>query len=82
MRDHKSIKLIKLTFLALAAAFLYSDLPSQETAANSAPQQQARRRVEIIGSQVPFNQRIGEEDGALFAIHFTGDTRGRLGPCG
>ncbi|MCI0485488.1 MAG: hypothetical protein L0229_02695 [Blastocatellia bacterium] len=81
MCDHKPVKLIKLIILALTAAFLCSDLPSQETAAGSA-QQQPRRRFEIIGSQVPFNQRIGDEDGALFAIHFTGDTRGRPGPCG
>ena len=81
MRHHKRIKLIKLALLALAAAFLFSDIPLQETVARPA-QQQARRRVEIIGSEVPFDQRIGEDEEALFAIHFTGDTRGRLGPCG
>ena len=48
----------------------------------AATQAQAKRLFEIIGMDVPFDQRVGIDDGVLFAIHFGGDTHGNLDTCG
>jgi hypothetical protein len=44
--------------------------------------QEQTNKLEIIGVQVPYEQRMGVDDGALFAIHFGGDTHGSLDACG
>ena len=49
---------------------------------SSAIQAQSKRLFEIIGMDVPFDQRVGIDDGVLFAIHFGGDTHGNLDTCG
>ena len=75
------MKRIKLTAFAFASAFFFFCVPWQKISAYPS-QQQSQRPVEIVASGVPLSERIGEDDGALFAVHFIGDTRGRLGPCG
>ena len=47
-----------------------------------ASQEQAGRLFELVGMNVPFEERIGVDDGAAFAIHFSGDTHGNLDTCG
>ena len=44
--------------------------------------QEPTNKLEIIGLQIPYDQRMGADDGALFAIHFGGDTHGSLDTCG
>jgi hypothetical protein len=39
-------------------------------------------RPEILGHNLPFEERIGTDDGALFVVHFIGDTHGSLEACG
>jgi hypothetical protein len=39
-------------------------------------------RPEFVGMFVPRAERVGSDDGAAFAIHFTGDTHGSLDTCG
>ena len=48
----------------------------------AATQAQSKRLFEIIGMDVPFEQRVGTDDGVVFAIHFGGDTHGNLDTCG
>jgi hypothetical protein len=48
----------------------------------TAAQDRAGNLFEMVGMTVPFEQRTGVDDGALFAVHFTGDTHGSLDPCG
>ncbi len=45
-------------------------------------QDQAGRLFEMAGMTLPLEQRVGVDDGAVFAVHFSGDTRGTLDACG
>jgi len=45
-------------------------------------QNQPSRLFEIAGMNVPYEQRVGIDDGAAFVVHFAGDTRGSLDVCG
>ena len=67
-------KLVVIAAIALLCAAL-SGHPRLET-------QQPDNRVEIVGMEVPAAQRPGSDDGAAFAVHFVGETRGSLEPCG
>jgi hypothetical protein len=72
------IKQLKLAAIGLAlavAGFLH-------LYATAGAQNQPRRLFEIIGMNVPFEQRVGVDDGAAFIVHFAGDTRGSLDVCG
>jgi len=65
-----------VVFIAIMiAALLLLDRPR-------AGAQEPTNKLEIIGVQVPYEQRTGSDDGALFAIHFGGDTHGSLDACG
>ena len=55
---------------------------SSSSETGRATEAQAKRLFEIIGMDVPFDQRVGIDDGAVFAIHFGGDTHGNLDTCG
>jgi hypothetical protein len=35
-----------------------------------------------VGDQVPYDERFAPDDGAAFAVHFSGDIHGNLEPCG
>jgi hypothetical protein len=70
----KRAKLIAIVFLLALGCF---HLPSEETRA-SAPQEQSQNRLEIVGVSVPYNERFGADDGAIFVLHFTGDLHGNL----
>jgi hypothetical protein len=48
----------------------------------TAAQDQGARSFEMVGVNVPFEKRIGADDGAVFVVHFMGDTHGSLDPCG
>jgi hypothetical protein len=71
MQASKRQKAVKIAVSLIVVAFATVTLA-----------QQPRRRVEIIGVSVPAAERAGADDGAAFAIHFTGDTHGSLQPCG
>jgi len=45
-------------------------------------QNQPSRLFEIAGMNMPYEQRVGIDDGAAFVVHFAGDTRGSLDVCG
>src|SRR5262249_36937421 len=57
---------------------------SGEKAADSSgnPESQGGRQFELVGISTPFTERAGSNDGAVFAIHFMGDTHGSLDTCG
>ena len=74
-----SIGRFKLVTILLFAGLCFC-LQVQKPAA--ATQAQSKRLFEIIGMDVPFDQRVGVDDGVLFAIHFGGDTHGNLDTCG
>lgn len=78
MRNQKTINGISLVALLLLAALALSYQGRTTTAA----QEQPARLFEIVGMNVPFEQRVGAEDGAEFVVHFSGDTRGSLDTCG
>jgi hypothetical protein len=69
-------KLVALLLFAGLAFFLQVQKPAAATEA------QSKRLFEIIGMDVPFDQRVGINDGVVFAIHFGGDTHGNLDTCG
>jgi hypothetical protein len=45
-------------------------------------QDHSARLFEIAGIELPFEKRVGVDDGAAFVVHFSGDTRGSLDTCG
>jgi len=69
-------KLVALLLFIGLGFFLQVQKPAAAT------QAQSKRLFEIIGMAVPFDQRVGVDDGVLFAIHFGGDTHGNLDTCG
>lgn len=71
----KLLKLIAIVSVAALAFFAYMHI-------TSAAQVQAGRLFEIVGMNTPLDQRVGVDDGAVFAVHFSGDTRGNLDTCG
>ena len=82
-RDFKAIrnsigrfKLIAILLFTGLCCFLQAQKPAGATEA------QSKRLFEIIGMDVPFDQRVAVDDGVVFAIHFGGDTHGNLDTCG
>ena len=82
-RDFKAIrnlsgrfKLVAILLFPGLGYFLQVQKPTEAT------QPQSKRLFEIIGMDVPFDQRVAIDDGVLFAIHFGGDTHGNLDTCG
>jgi hypothetical protein len=71
----KQLKLLAIVPVAVLATFAQINLRSL---AQNAP----ARLFEIVGMNVPFQERVGADDGAVFAVHFSGDTRGNLDTCG
>ena len=68
-----------LTKLILAVILLTTVVWPQRT---DVVKQEDRSRLEIVGQQVPANERVGSDDGASFVLHFTGEIHGSLEPCG
>ena len=81
MQNQNVINRVKLAAIFLVSALIFSYGPWQETGA-SASQEQPQNRVEIVGMNVPMNERIAADDGAALVIHFGGDVHGSLEPCG
>ena len=71
----KQLKLAAIGVTLVVAGFLH-------LYATAGAQNQPGRLFEIAGMNVPFEQRVGVDDGAAFTIHFAGDTRGSLDVCG
>ncbi len=71
----KQLKLIVIVSVATVAVFV-------NLYAIAGAQNQPARLFEIVGMNVPFEQRVGVDDGAAFVVHFAGDTRGSLDVCG
>ena len=79
MQNKKTTKALKLVAILVMAGlpFVAHLLKTAE-----ASQDQPARLFEIVGMSVPFEQRVGVDDGAAFVVHFAGDTRGSLDTCG
>lgn len=77
MQEQQRLMLLKLITISVAALAVLFNLRS---AASS--QDQGGRLFEMAGMTLPLEQRIGVDDGAVFAVHFSGDTRGTLDACG
>ncbi|HWO00139.1 MAG TPA: hypothetical protein VNS63_12815 [Blastocatellia bacterium] len=78
---HKSIsKRVKLPVL-LAAFVLCSYLAMTDPGVSIA-RGQLTNRLEFVGVGVPLDKSTGTDDGAVFAVHFMGDTHGNLDTCG
>jgi hypothetical protein len=71
----KQLKLVAIVSVAALAIFAHIHI-------TSAAQDQTARLFEIVGMNTPLEQRVGVDDGAVFAVHFSGDTRGNLDTCG
>ena len=71
----RQLKLTAIVSVVALAGFLH--LYSAARAQN-----QPARLFEIAGMNVPFEQRVGVDDGAAFVVHFAGDSRGSLDACG
>ena len=71
----KQLKLTAIVSVAALAVFLH-------LYASAGAQNQPARLFEIAGMNMPFEQRVGVDDGAAFVVHFAGDTRGSLDVCG
>ena len=69
------LKLVVIFSVAALAVFAQA----RHTVAN---QEQPGRLFELIGMNLPLEERVGVDDGAAFAIHFSGDTHGNLDTCG
>ena len=78
MKDGRQIKWLKLVAILFVAALIFVG----HLRKTSAAQVQAGRLFEIVGMNTPLDQRVGVDDGAAFAVHFSGDTRGNLDTCG
>jgi hypothetical protein len=71
----RQLKLIAI--VSVAALAIFANIHT-----TSAAQDSTARMFEIFGMNTPLEQRIGVDDGAVFAVHFSGDTRGNLDTCG
>lgn len=71
----KQLKLAAIGLAVTLAGFLHSY-------DSAGAQNKPARLFEIVGMNLPFEQRIGVDDGAAFVVHFTGDTHGSLDVCG
>jgi hypothetical protein len=71
----KQLKLTVIVSVVALAVFLH-------LYAIAGAQNQPARLFEIAGMNVPFEQRVGVDDGADFVVHFVGDTHGSLDVCG
>ena len=80
MQNQNAIKRIKLIVTFITALVCSSSAWQQGLA--SAGQDQPRKQMEFVSINAPFETRAGVDDGAAFAIHFTGSTHGILEPCG
>lgn len=80
---HKLITLrrIKLLAIAFVVVTFIAGLRAGQTAANP-EQEQPRRALEFVPVSAPLETRAGTDDGAAFAIQFSGSTHGSLEPCG
>ena len=81
MQKKNRVKRIKIAVILLSAVFACGFLGREQTSANKS-EAQSQRRFEIVGIDAPLAERTGTDDGAAFAIHFTGNTHGGLEPCG
>jgi hypothetical protein len=70
----KQLKLAAIGLVAALAGFLHLYA--------AAAQNKSARLFEIAGMNLPFEQRVGVDDGLAFVVHFAGDTRGSLDVCG
>ena len=78
MQCQKRIRLLKLVAIfSVAALAVFAQLHSTVGA-----QEQPGRLFDLVGMNVPLEQRVGGDDGAAFVVHFSGDTRGSLDTCG
>ncbi|HKY06355.1 MAG TPA: hypothetical protein VJQ56_15775 [Blastocatellia bacterium] len=91
MQRHELVRRTKLAAVLFAAALFGSFLIGARTGADAtletqeqAPESQEipQNRLNIFGYGVPLAERVGDDDGAAFVIHFTGDMHGSLEPCG
>jgi len=75
-RNINSLKVVAILFVAGLVLF------ANTQRSDGASQDQAARLFEFAGMEVPFEARVGVDDGAAFVVHFAGDTRGSLDTCG
>jgi len=78
MRNENQMRRLKLAAIISILTLLVFAYINTTSAAQNPPQ----RLFEIVGMNVPFQERVGVDDGAVLAIHFSGDTRGNLDTCG
>ena len=71
----KQLKFATTVLIATLVGFL-------QIYATDGAQNQPARLFEIAGMNVPFEQRVGVDDGAALIVHFSGDTKGSLDVCG
>ena len=76
MQEQQRLILLKLITISIAALAVLFNLRS------AASSQDQGRLFEMAGMTLPLEQRVGVDDGAVFAVHFSGDTRGTLDACG
>lgn len=81
MQPQNIIKRSKLAVMIGAAACLGFGLFGKQTPVGAA-QDQPRRALEFVAAGAPMETRAGVDDGAVFAVHFIGSTRGTLETCG
>ena len=75
---HAEMKSIKLAILVVFSSSFLIGL----FATTPASLAQERSPLEIVGRGSSLVERVGNDDGALFAIHFVGDIHGNLDTCG
>ena len=75
---NKRIRLLKLVAVFSVAALAVFAQFHKTVAA----QEQPGRLFELVGMTVPLEQRVGNDDGVAFVVHFSGDTHGNLDTCG
>ena len=79
MQNRDNIKNIKLVAVLLMIGVAVA---GHTQGSQGATQEQSARLFEFAGMSMPFEKRIGVDDGAAFVVHFSGDSRGSLDTCG
>jgi hypothetical protein len=74
----RKIRLVKIVAVFSVAALAVFAQFHKSVAA----QEQPGRLFELVGMTVPLEQRVGNDDGVAFVVHFSGDTHGNLDTCG
>ncbi|HLG14702.1 MAG TPA: hypothetical protein VJH03_09415 [Blastocatellia bacterium] len=68
--------------IALLALLVFSSGPPWTSTNGRTQERIPPNRLDFVPVGTPFGERFGVDDGAVLAVHFSGEIHGGLEPCG